>query len=179
MHLKSRLGSEAHRDLSIQMFLSAVAWKLTMLLRRQTHTHHVITLAWHIIISATCVHVLISYPYGVHLLNEAIISDGWRITNLTVHELLSSPMGGSCMTGKARLLKLSTEVCDTDESWPCWTNLLSGPGATLAAHGLTRMTPLTHFAELLRPTLNDLDATISNAVCKITKTEKHASKLCI
>ena len=59
------------------------------------------------------------------------------------------------------------------------TNLLSGPGATLAARGLTRMTPLTHFAELLSPTFNDLNATISNAVCKITKTEIHAIKLCI
>ena len=28
------------------------------------------------------------------VINEAIISDGWRITNLTAHELLSSPMGG-------------------------------------------------------------------------------------
>ena len=27
-------------------------------------------------------------------LNEAIISDGWRITNVTAHELLLSPMGG-------------------------------------------------------------------------------------
>ena len=62
-------------------------------------------LAWYIIIFLTCVDVVISYPYmyGVHRLNEAIVSDGWRITNLTAHELLSSPMGGSCMTGKARL----------------------------------------------------------------------------
>ena len=36
MHLKSRFGFEAHRDLSKHMFLSALAWKLTILLRLQT-----------------------------------------------------------------------------------------------------------------------------------------------